>query len=78
MCDTQNNIVVEHIKNDVRKVNGNQLYHILSKDTRQRNDSQFNACTKNASVEALRKGLSVKKKKQLQNGETVYVTFRKF
>ena len=63
MCDTQNNIVVEHMKNDVRKVNGNQLYHILSKDTRQRNDSQFNARTKNASVEAMRKGLSVKKKK---------------
>ena len=49
MCDTQNNIYVDHIKNDVKKVNGNQLYHNFSKDARQRNDSQFNACTKNAS-----------------------------
>ena len=49
ICDTQNNIVVDHKKNDAKKVNGNQLYHILSKDTKQRNDKQSNACTRNAS-----------------------------
>ena len=49
MCDTQNNIVVDHIKNDAKKVNGNRLYNDLSKDPRERNDSQFNAGTKNAS-----------------------------
>ena len=49
MCDTQNNIVVDHIKNDAKKVNGNRLYNDLPKDPRERNDSQFNACTKNAS-----------------------------
>ena len=49
ICDTQNNIVVDHLKNDAKKVNCNQLYHNLSKDTRQRNDRQSNACTKNAS-----------------------------
>ena len=49
ICDTQNNIALDHIKNDAKKVNGNQLYHNLSKDTRQRNDRQSNACSKNAS-----------------------------
>ena len=49
ICNTQNNIVVDHIKNDAKKVNGNQLYHNLSKDARQRNDRQPNVCTKNAS-----------------------------
>ena len=46
ICDTQNNIVVDHIKNDAKKVNGNQLHHNLSKDTRRRNDRQSNACVK--------------------------------
>ena len=41
--------VVDHIKNDAKLVNGNQLYHNLSKDKRQRNDSQFNMYTKNES-----------------------------
>ena len=36
---------VNHIKNDSKKPD-NQLFHNLSKDTRQRNDSQFNTCTK--------------------------------
>ena len=36
-------------KNDAKKVNGNQLYHNLSKDTTQRNKRQSKACTKNAS-----------------------------
>ena len=49
MCDIQNNIVVDYIKNDDKKVNSNQLYHNFSKGTRQGNDSQFNACTKNSS-----------------------------
>ena len=49
MCDNQNNIVVDLIKNDAKKVNGNQLYRNSSNDRRQRNDSQFNVCTKNAS-----------------------------
>ena len=48
ICDTQNNIDVNHIKNDAKKPD-NQLYHNLSKDTRQRNNSQFNTCTKNGS-----------------------------
>ena len=48
ICDTQNNIVVDHKKNDAKKP-GNQLYHNLSKNKRQRNDSQSNMCTKNAS-----------------------------
>ena len=48
ICDTQNNIVEDHIKNDAKRP-GNQLYHNLSKDTRQRNDSQSNTCTRNAS-----------------------------
>ena len=47
MRDTQNKIVVDHIKNDAKKVNCNQLYHNLSRDTR--SGSRFNACTKNAS-----------------------------
>ena len=47
ICGTQNNIAVDHIKNGSKKVIGNQLYHNLSKDTRQRNDNQSNACTKN-------------------------------
>ena len=46
ICDTQNNSDVNHIKNDAKKPD-NQLYHNLSKDTRQRNNSQFNTCTKN-------------------------------
>ena len=49
MCDTQNKIVADQIKNDAKKVNGNQLYHNLLNNTRKRNDSQFNACTKNPS-----------------------------
>ena len=49
MCDNQNNIVVDHIKNDTKKVNDNQCHHNLSKDTRQRNNSQFNMFTENAS-----------------------------
>ena len=49
MCDTQNNIVVDHVGNDAKKVHSNQLYHNFSKDARQRNDSQFNACPKYAS-----------------------------
>ena len=48
ICDTQNNSDVNHIKNDAKKPD-NQLYHNLSKDTRQRNDSQFITCTKNGS-----------------------------
>ena len=45
--DTRNYSDVNHIKNDAQKPN-NQLYHNLSKDTRERNDSQFfNTCTKN-------------------------------
>ena len=48
ICDTQNNIDVNHIKNDAKKPD-NQFYHNLSKDTRQRNNSQFNTCTKNGS-----------------------------
>ena len=48
ICDTQNNIDVNHIKNDAKKPD-NQLYHNLLKDTRQRNNSQFNTCTKNDS-----------------------------
>ena len=48
-CDIRNNNVVDHTKNDVRKVNGNQLYHNLLKNTKQRTISQFNACTNNAS-----------------------------
>ena len=48
MCDTQNN-VVDHIKNGAKKVKSNQLYYNFSKHTRQRNDSHFNTCTKNAS-----------------------------
>ena len=49
ICNTQNNINVNHIKNDAKKP-GNQLYHNLSKDTRQqKNNSQFNTYTKNAS-----------------------------
>ena len=48
ICDTQNNNDVNHIKNDAKKPD-NQLYHNLSKDTRQKNDSQFNTCTKNGS-----------------------------
>ena len=31
ICDTQSNIIVDHIKNDTKKVKGNQLYHNLSK-----------------------------------------------
>ena len=31
ICDTQSNIIVDHIKNDRKKVKGNQLYHNLSK-----------------------------------------------
>ena len=50
ICDTtQNNIVVDHIKNDTKNVNGKQLYHNLSKHTRERNDSHFNVCIKNSS-----------------------------
>ena len=49
MCNTQNNIYVDHIENDAKKVNGNQLHHNFSKDTRQRNDCQFTLCNKNAS-----------------------------
>ena len=48
ICDTQNNIDVNHIKNDA-KTPGNQLYHNLPKDARQGNNSQSNMCTKNAS-----------------------------
>ena len=48
VCDTWNNSDVNHIKNDAKKPD-NQLYHNLSKDTRQRNDSQFITCTKNGS-----------------------------
>ena len=48
ICDTRNNSDVNHIKNDAKKPD-NQLYHNLSKDTRQRNDSQSNTCTRNAS-----------------------------
>ena len=48
ICDTQNNSDVNHIKNDAKKPD-NQLYHNLLKDTRQKNDSQFNKCTKNGS-----------------------------
>ena len=47
-CDTRNNIDVNHIQNDAKKPD-NQVYHNLSKDTRQRNNSQFNKCTKNGS-----------------------------
>ena len=36
ICDTQNNIVVDHIKNDAKKVNGNHIYHNLSKDKAQK------------------------------------------
>ena len=46
ICNTRNNSYVNHIKNDAKKPD-NQLYHNLSKDARQRNDSQFNTCTKN-------------------------------
>ena len=46
ICDTQNNIDVNDIKNDAKKPD-NQLYHNLSKDTRQRNNSQFNTGIKN-------------------------------
>ena len=49
ICDTQNNSDVNHIKNDAKKPD-NQLYHNLLKDTRQKNDSQFNTCTKNGSI----------------------------
>ena len=48
ISNTQNNIDVNHIKNDAKKPD-NQLYHNLSKDTRQGNNSQFNTCTKNGS-----------------------------
>ena len=48
ICDTKNNSNVNQIKNDAKKPD-NQLYHNLSKDTRQKNDSQFNTCTKNGS-----------------------------
>ena len=48
ICGTQNNSDVNHIKNDAKKPD-NQLYHNLLKDTRQKNDSQFNTCTKNGS-----------------------------
>ena len=37
-------IAVDHIKNDAKLVNGNQLYHNLSKDKRQRNDTSL-ICT---------------------------------
>ena len=47
-CDTQNNIVVDHIKINAKKPSY-QLYHNFSKDTRQRNNTQSNTCTKNAS-----------------------------
>ena len=49
MCDIRNNNVLDHTKNDARKVNSNQLYHNLLKNTKQRTISQFNACTSNAS-----------------------------
>ena len=48
MCDTQNNNFVGHTKNDSKILNCSKLHHSLSKDTRQRNDSQVNACTNNA------------------------------
>ena len=41
MCDTQNKFVVDHIKNDVKKVNCNQLFHNFSNDTRHRNNASL-------------------------------------
>ena len=41
MCDTQNKFVVDHIKNDAKKVNCNQIFHNFSKDTRHRNNASL-------------------------------------
>ena len=50
ICDTRSNIDVNHMKNNAKKP-GNQLYYYLSKDTRERSNSQSNnTCTKNASI----------------------------